>query len=95
MKTLIVILGVCVLLGMLLQVGPSLAQGPDHRPEAWEQTATAAAGGGETQEPARPPRATATATMQPYPMETPDPYPMAEKSGGLFEWLRRLLWKVE
>jgi hypothetical protein len=33
--------------------------------------------------------------MQPYPMETPNPYPMAEKSVWLFEWLRRLWWKVE
>ena len=93
MKTLFALLAIVV----LLQVVPALADGPDHRPEAWELTATAEAGGGETQEATRPPRATATATVMPYPMETPDPYPMpmVEKPVWLIEWLRRLWWRVE
>jgi hypothetical protein len=83
---------------MLLLTVPALAQGPDHRPDAWEQTATAAAGGGETQEAAQPPRATVTATRQPYPGPTeavPYPYPEPEETVSFFDWLRGLLWKVE
>lgn len=95
MKTLTAFLAMGVLFVLLLQVAPVLADDgpPDHRPEVWELTATAVAGG----EPARPPRATATATatVQPYPIETPDPYPGSEAEGGFLEWLRRLLWKVE
>jgi hypothetical protein len=95
MKTIFAILALIVLLGLLFQIGPVQAQGPDHRPDAGEQTATAEAGGGAPRHPARPTQVQATATVQPYPIETPDPYPMPENSGGFFEWLRRLLWKVE
>ena len=98
MKTLLAILAFCVLFGMLLQVGPVLADGPDHRPDAGEQTATAEAGGGASRHPARPTQIHATATVQPYPIGTPDPYPMPEQSGGFIEWLRRLFggeWRVE
>lgn len=98
MKTIFSILAVCMLFVLLLQVGPSLAQGPDHRPEPWELTATAEAGGSAPHQPVRPTRVQPTATVQPYPIETPDPYPMPEQSGGFVEWLRRLFegeWRVE
>lgn len=79
---------------LLLQVIPATADGPDHRPETWELTATADAG---VHHPARPsqPQPTATAIPQPYPIETPDPYPMPDAATGFIEWLRNLIWKAE
>lgn len=110
MKTIFAILAFCVVVFLLLQVGPVLADGPDHRPDAGEQTATwtvvprptsTSTPSEQPGHPARPHRATATATeiVYPYPpVETEAPYPMPEQSGGFIEWLRRLFggeWRVE
>jgi len=95
MKKITKCLFVLLAIVLLVQVIPAMADGPDHRPDAWEQTATAEAGGGKTREPERTPRPTATATVEPYPIETPDPYPMPEATPGFFEWLRSLLWTME
>lgn len=97
MKKITKCLFVLLAIVLLLQVIPAMADGPDHRPDAWEQTATAEAARMQIRQPERTaaPRATATAIPQPYPIETPDPYPIQDAAPGFFEWLRNLLWKVE
>jgi len=97
MKKITKCLFVLLAIALLVQVIPAMADGPDHRPDTWEIRATAEAAKREIRQPERSaaPRATATAITQPYPIETPAPYPMPEQSNNIFEWLRKLLWKVE